>query len=205
MASNPISSQSKNEVFRFDRVLRNLGFDFPLNTSSVMRFLAMVFTVTALSAFPLNHSSGADTLDAAVESYEHLSIVLVEVRRTEDAVVKTIITHHYHAALEHLKLANKEASKKHLEAAAEEITNVANEGDKRVLAIRQRLAKAGSTHLTDEVTKEDYLWINSAEKKSLLETAKAVAKLDGTDKAELAAVTEELEKQFAKAIEPEKR
>ena len=31
------------------------------------------------------------SLDAAVESYEHLAIVLVEVRKTEDMVVKSIL------------------------------------------------------------------------------------------------------------------
>ena len=35
----------------------------------------------------------ADPLSAAVESYEVLATVIIEVRKTEDSVVKTILTH----------------------------------------------------------------------------------------------------------------
>ena len=65
----------------------------------------------------------------------------------------------------------------HLEAAATEITNIANEGDKRIQAVRQRLKKAGHTHNTDEVTKEDFMFIDSKEKKPLLEFGRKVARL----------------------------
>jgi len=120
-------------------------------------FASLVLGSALLLADPTDKPAPG-SLDAAVESYEHLAIVLVEVRKTEDMVVKSIIAHHHQAAQEHLKAAQggKDVLK-HLEAAATEVTNVANEGDKRVLAIRQRLAKAGSTHLTDSETKEDYL------------------------------------------------
>lgn len=163
--------------------------------------------VVAISMLSLQVSRcHADALDAAVDSYEHLSIVLVEVRKTEDAVVKNIITHHYQAAQEQLKLAQSGDTKKHLELAAEETTNIANEGDKRVMAIRQRLAKAGSTHLTDAVTKEDYLWINGKEKSALLALAKTMAQ--GGDKAPKEKINEwskGLASVFEKAIAPEQR
>ena len=151
--------------------------------------------------------SDSGSLDAAVESYEHLSIVLVEVRKTEDWVVKSIITHHYQAAQENLKSAQLGQNvAKHLEAAAVEVANAANEGDKRVQAIRQRLAKAGSTHLTDADTHEDYLWIDSKEKKALLASAKSIAQLGDKATAEqIATAAKSLESLYVKAITPEQK
>jgi hypothetical protein len=151
--------------------------------------------------------SASDSLDAAVESYEHLAIVLVEVRKTEDGVVKSIIAHHHLAAQEHLKSAQLGQNvSKHLEAAAAEVANVANEGDKRVQAIRQRLAKAGSTHLTDADTNEDYLWIDSKEKKALLGSAKSIAQLgDKASSEQISAAAKSLESLYTKAIAPEQR
>jgi predicted choloylglycine hydrolase len=147
-------------------------------------------------------AASVGSLDAAVESYEHLSIVLVEVRKTEDYLVKSIIAHHHQAAQAHLRTAQggKDVLK-HLEAAATEVTNMANEGDKRVLAIRQRLAKAGSTHKTDKDTKEDYLWIDSKEKKDALAAAKSIAQLgDKATADQIAAAAKSLDTLYQKAV-----
>ncbi|MHC5541437.1 hypothetical protein ACYOEI_24725, partial [Singulisphaera rosea] len=92
----------------------------------------------------------------------------------------------------------------HLESAATAIGDVANEGDKRIQAVRQRLSKAGHTHNTDVVTKEDYMFINSKEKKDLLALSRKVAQLGAkasTD--DIRAVGGELETLFAKAIAEE--
>ncbi len=168
-------------------------------------FVSVLLNSAILGADPVAPAIGS--LDAAVESYEHLAIVLVEVRKTEDQVVKTIIAHHHQAAQEHLKAAQggKDVLK-HLEAAAAEVTNVANEGDKRVQAIRQRLAKAGSTHLTDADTKEDYLWIDSKEKKAILAAAKSIAQLgDKATSDQVGAAAKSLDALYQKAIAPEKK
>jgi hypothetical protein len=119
--------------------------------------------------------------------------------------VKTIIVHHYQSAQEHLQAAQGGKDvQKHLEAAATEITSAANEGDKRVQAIRQRLAKAGHTHISDADTKEDYLWINSKEKKALLAAAKSIAQLGDKATAEqVGAASKSLADVFQKAIAPE--
>ncbi len=145
------------------------------------------------------------SLDAAVESYERLATVIIEVRRTEDSVVKTILVHHYQTALEHLQAAQGGRDvQKHLEAAATEISYVANEGDKRVQAIRQRLAKAGHTHVSDVDTKEDYLFINSKEKKGLLAAAKSIAQLGEKATADqVAAAAKSLTDLFTKAVAAE--
>lgn len=166
-------------------------------------FVSVLLSSAILGADPVAPTVGS--LDAAVESYEHLAIVLVEVRKTEDQVVKTIIAHHHQAAQEHLKAAQGGRDVlKHLEAAAAEVTNLASEGDKRVQAIRQRLAKAGSTHKTDADTKEDYLWIDSKEKKAVLAAAKSIAQLgDKATPDQIAAAAKSLDALYQKAIAPE--
>lgn len=158
-----------------------------------------------LSSSAVGAEAGGTSLDAAVESYERLSTVIIEVRRTEDAVVKTILVHHYQAALEHLQAAQGGKDvQKHLESAATEVTYAANEGDKRVQAIRQKLAKAGHTHISDVDTKEDYLFINSKEKKALLAAAKSIAQLgDKATSDQVGAAAKNLTELFQKAIAPE--
>lgn len=178
-------------------------------------FVSALLGSAMFAADPVEKAASAvSPLDAAVESYEHLAIVLVEVRKTEDAVVKTILATHHHAAQDYLHAALDQLQAapggpsvlKQLEAAAAEVTNVANEGDKRVQAIRQRLAKAGSTHLTDADTKEDYLWIDSKEKKALLAAAKSIAQLgDKATSDQVAAAAKSLDALFQKAIAPEKK
>jgi hypothetical protein len=73
-----------------------------------------------------------------------------------------------------------------------------------VQAIRQRLAKAGHTHLSDVDTKEDYLFVNSKEKKALLDAAKGIVQLGDKATAEqVAAAAKKLDGLFQAAIMPE--
>jgi hypothetical protein len=116
--------------------------------------------------------------EVTAATYEHLATAIIEIRKTEDNLVKGILMHHYALAESHLKQAAAGEGKSQLEAAAEEISNIAMEGDKRVQAIRQRLEKAGHHHHTDAETKEDYIFIDSKEKKALLDLAGRVAKTD---------------------------
>jgi len=165
----------------------------------------LLFIQSGLSADdPVKELSG-DLLDAAVQSYEHLATAIIEVRKTEDSVVLSILAAHHRAAQTHLDAAaaGKHAGK-NLEAAAEEITHLANEGDKRVQAVRQRLKKAGHTHNSDADTKEDYLFIDSKEKKALLEAAKAIAQLGekGTSE-QIHAAAKSLATDFKKAVASE--
>lgn len=164
--------------------------------------LAALMTSAGLTSAPTAADAG---YDAAVASYEHLATVIIEVRATEDQIVKSILHYHHHAAAEHLAAAaaGKDAAQ-HVERAADEISNIANEGDKRVLAIRQRLSKAGHTHISDADTKEDYMFVNSKEKKGLLELARKVAQLGKAKPADIEQAGKDLDALFAKAIAPEK-
>ncbi len=123
-------------------------------------------------------------------------------RAVEDQLVKSILIGYHAAAQGHLKAAARDAQGRvgHLEAAAAEVTNIANEGDKRIQAVRQRLAKAGHTHNTDVETKADYMFITNRERKGLVELA---GKIGRAGEADLESLGEELSRQFHAAIADE--
>lgn len=143
---------------------------------------------------------------AAATTYEHLATAIIEIEATEDELVKSILIGYHTAAQNHLKAAGRDAAGRtaHLEAAADEVANVANEGDKRIQAVRQRLAKAGHTHNTDVETKGDYMFVTNREKKGLLDLAGRIARSGAAAKAaDLEALGSQLAELFHKAIAPE--
>jgi hypothetical protein len=170
--------------------------------------LAVAFSLLAYRQATSQPSakSAADTMDqSAAATYEHLATAIIAIEATEDELVKSILLGYSAAAHGHLKAAiADEPPRAHLEAAATLIADIANEGDKRIQAVRQRLSKAGHTHNTDADTKEDYMLINSKEKKTLVELAKRVGQMGENARAdEIKAVAGELSALFDKAIAPE--
>jgi hypothetical protein len=149
---------------------------------------------------PAGHHA-ADASQVAANTYEHLATAIIAIEATEDELVKSILIGYETAAQAHLAAASRDAKGRvgHLEAAAAEIINVANEGDKKIQAIRQRLAKAGHTHNTDAETKGDYLFVTNKEKKGLLDLASKVGRA-GTDAGEIKTLGEDLTKLFHAAI-----
>lgn len=143
---------------------------------------------------------------AAAATYENLANAIIAIEKTEDELVKTILMGYHSAAQRHLRMAVRdEANRKaHFEAAAAEISNIANEGDASIRAIRQRLAQAGHTHNTDVETKEDYMFVTSKERKELLSMAQKVAQMgaDATPDSIRQAVTD-LGSLVEKALAPE--
>ncbi len=141
--------------------------------------------------------------DAGVATYEQLAASIIAIRKTEDTLVKEILNNYRQLADDHLRAAEGEAKDRvgHLEAAAEEVTNIANEGNKNIQAIRQRLKQAGHSHHSDADTKEDYMFVDSRAKKEFLALAKRIAQLgaDATAK-QVAAARKELEELFAKSV-----
>jgi hypothetical protein len=135
----------------------------------------------ALAATPRDRSEEIKAAKQnSAETYEHLATAIIEIRKTEDGLVKGIVMHSAgaaDAALGMASRANGGDKKAALERAADEITNAANEGDKPVQAVRQRLRQAGHTHHTDAETKDDYIWIDGKEKKKLLDLAQRVSKM----------------------------
>jgi hypothetical protein len=142
----------------------------------------------------------------AAATYEHLASAIIEIEKTEDELVKSILIGYYTAAQEHLRAAARSAEQRtaHLEAAAAQIANIANEGDKQIQAVRQLLAKAGHTHNTDVETKADYMFIANREKTKLLALASKIGRAGADAKAsDLEALSSELTELFSQAIAPE--
>src|SRR4051794_4946168 len=139
---------------------------------------------------------------SAAATYENLATAIIAIEATEDELVKSILLGYHAAAQGHLRAAaaDQAGRKAHLEKAATAIADIANEGDKAIQAVRQRLAKAGHTHNTDTVTKADYMLINSKEKKDLLALAGRVGQLGSGD---VGGVQRELAAQFDRAIAAE--
>ncbi|MDR3618086.1 MAG: hypothetical protein P4L85_01960 [Paludisphaera borealis] len=149
----------------------------------------------------------ADTAaQVAASTYEHLATAIIAIEATEDELVKSVLIGYHSAAQGHLKAAARDAQGRvgHLEAAAAEVTNIGNEGDKRIQAVRQRLAKAGHTHNTDVETKSDYLFVTNKEKKGLLDLASKIGRAGANATAgELDELGAELARRFEAAIAPE--
>ena len=145
---------------------------------------AAVATALALVMAAAPQRDRTESMKAAkqntAETYEHLASAIIEIRKTEDGLVKGIVMHNAgaaEAALAQAARASGGEKKQALERAADEINNTASEGDKPVQAVRQRLSKAGHTHHTDAETKEDYIWIDGKEKKRLVDLAQRVSKM----------------------------
>jgi hypothetical protein len=168
---------------------------------------ALVLTGIALAAVAATHAeeSMKQAKENSAETYEQLANVIIAARKTEDGLVKGIIMHAHGAANRALQQASSASGgekRDALERAAGEITNAANEGDKSIQSVRQRLSKAGHTHNTDTETKEDYLWIDSKEKKQLLDLAGRVSKLGENGSADdIKKAQQELGSIMSKALE----
>ncbi len=118
--------------------------------------------------------------EMTAETYEHLATAIIAIRATEDDLVKGILVHARAMAQNYLTAAlgaTGSARTSQLEKAASEITDIANEGNKSIQAIRQRLLKAGHLHNTDAATQGDYMFVNSGEKAELVALARKVSKL----------------------------
>jgi predicted nucleic acid-binding Zn-ribbon protein len=141
--------------------------------------------------------------DAGAATYEQLATAIIAIRKTEDTLVSEILNNYRQLADDHLRAAQDDAKDRvgHLEAAADEVTNIANEGNKSIQAIRQRLKQAGHSHHSDADTKEDYMFVDSHAKKDFLALAKKIAQL-GADATpdQVAGVRKELDELFAKTM-----
>ena len=145
----------------------------------------------------------SDRSAAGAAAYEQLATAIIAIRASEDSLVAGILGGYLESAEDYLQEAEEDATGrvKHLEAAAAEVTNIANEGDKRVQAIRQRLAKAGHTHNSDADTKEDFMFIDGKEKKEFLAIAKKIAQLGPkATAAQINSVQKELSELFDKSM-----
>jgi hypothetical protein len=170
---------------------------FPLIAGIV--FGAVVSTSQPAAAKEPNRSN------AGAATYEQLANSIIALRKTEDTLVSEILNNYRMLADDHLRAAQMDAKDRvgHLEAAADEVTNIANEGNKSIQAVRQRLKQAGHSHHSDADTKEDYMFVDSRAKKEFLALAKKIAQLgaDATPDS-VAGVRKQLDELFAKTMAP---
>ena len=153
--------------------------------------------VAGMCALTLSQSAQKTSMpQTTAMTYEHLASAIIEIRAAEDGLVKTILTDYWATACHELDQAADSAGtdrSKHLEAAAGAIAYIANEGDKAVQAVRQRLLKAGHHHHTDAETKDDYVFVDSNGKKAFLALATRVSQMGPTTGADqIRAVSGEL-------------
>lgn len=141
----------------------------------------LAIAVAGACALGFQHPGGKRTMyTEAARTYEHLAVAIIEIRAVEDNLVRGILLHHQVMADRNLDKALEATGSDrgaYLERAAEEITNIANEGDKEVQAIRQRLLMSGHHHHTDAETHDDYMFVDSAEKQELLALATKLSKM----------------------------
>jgi hypothetical protein len=166
--------------------------------------LGAVLIAVFMIGLPAPSGASDDMRAALTETYRNLADAIIAVKETENALVATMLMFHYESAKMHLELAlsgPKDARKEHLETAAGEITYLANEGDREVQAIIQTMLKAGHHHHTDGFTREDYMYIDSTEKKTLLALAGKVAR--AADDAEIQGALDELTRLYQSAVEPD--
>jgi len=173
---------------------------------SPLAIVVVVSFLNCLSATNRADAKAPSRSDAGAATYERLATTIIAVRETEKTLVSEILNNYRQLADDQLRTAQDDVANRavRLEAAAEEITNIANEGNKAVQAIRQRLTKAGHAHHSDADTKEDYMFINSKEKKEFLTLAKKIAQLGASaTPTQIASVRKELDELFTKSMKPE--
>jgi hypothetical protein len=128
------------------------------------------------------------TSPGLVKVYSEHATTLLSVKETEELVVKEICADAFRQATHHLSLAtkavganNREAAMGYLEGAAGATSLLANEGDKAVAAIRNRLLEGGHHHhATPEIAAKydpGFVVIKKDAKLVLLERAGAIGKL----------------------------
>ncbi len=164
---------------------------------AAMAVTSAVFTSQEAVAKEPNRS------DAGAATYEQLATTIIALRKTEDTLVAEILNNYRQLADDQLRGAHDEAKDRagRLEAAAEQVTNIANEGNKSIQAIRQRLKQAGHSHHSDADSKEDYMFVDSQAKKQFLALAKKIAQLgDAATPEQIAGVRKELDDLFAKTM-----
>jgi hypothetical protein len=145
-----------------------------------MKTLAALALVGACAVGLQTRTPGAAAHDAVVETYKHLATAIIANGEAEESLVRGLLIEHFASARSHLGAAVGAPSGERaslLEEAATQITDVANEGDKAIQAIRQQLLKAGHHHHADADTDEDYIFVSSAEKKELLALARGVSQM----------------------------
>jgi len=152
----------------------------------------------------------AGTPPEMVATYQTLADTILGAKKTEHNLVKSILTEAYHNA--QLALASaKDAIKTNqnarpsIETLAALVSQIANEGDAAVAAVRNRLLEGGHHHNAkgeqQGVYDEGFVIVTRAAKKSFLDSAMRIGKMAASPNAQaLEAEWETVAKQFHETV-----
>lgn len=169
------------------------------------------FVGTSLAA----KAAGPATEPELVSAYGHLADVILGTRNSEESLVKAICADAYRqartsltAAKEAVGRGDRSAAGTSLERAASAVALIAEEGDRSVAAVRNRLLKGGHHHHANGEKEGAYdpgfVVITKVAKKALLERAGEIGKLAAGIKSvtvvQISKVMTDLEKSYRKAV-----
>lgn len=154
-------------------------------------------------ALPAVAAGKAETPPQLVETYESLADAILAAKKTEWNLVHSILATTYsHAegavASAKAKMAQGADAKGEMETAAALVSQLANEGDASVAAVRKRLVEGGHHHHaggeSQGVYDEGFVIVTREAKKALLDAAKKIGR--AKDAAALDAAWNEVVAQF---------
>ncbi len=141
-----------------------------------------------------------------VEQYDVIAVKIIENERQEIETMRSLLGVYLsqaEMAFEAAKGAEGDAQKADLKAGMEAIGKLAQEGDKRVDEIKNRLRKAGHHHTkADDDSGEEYILVNTKTKKALMAEAEKVRALMASGKAITAAELDAILQAVNSAVEP---
>ena len=176
---------------------------------NLRKLVTMCFAFALLSgavALPLSAAERAETPAQMVEAYESLADTILAAHKTEWNLVHSILAMTYrHAegtlAAAKAKMGSGAGARAEVEMLAALVSQLANEGDASVAAVRKRLVEGGHHHNAagerQGLYDEGFVIVTRAAKKSMLDAAKKIGRLAGSsDTAALDAAWKQVAKEF---------
>jgi len=168
----------------------------------ILSLIAVVGVASGLAGFTFGAGEAPiATSPGIVKVYAEHATTLLSVKKTEELIVEEICADAFRQATHHLSLAeraveanNAQAAMGYLESAAAAASLIANEGDKAVAAVRNRLLEGGHHHhATPEIAAKydpGFVVVTKEQKKALLAQAGAIGKLAAAVRAGAAGTSE---------------
>jgi hypothetical protein len=139
------------------------------------------------------HAAG--TPPEMVATYNSLADAILAVKKTEDALVRSILGAAYaHANVElgrarnAIKAKDAKGSQTALENLAADVAQIASEGDSAVGAVRKRLLEGGHHHHADGEAKgiydQGYVIVTRTAKQAFLDSSRAIGQMASAPKAD---------------------
>ena len=184
----------------------------------ILSLIAVVGVASGLAGFTFGAGEAPiATSPGIVKVYAEHATTLLSVKKTEELIVEEICADAFRQATHHLSLAeraveanNAQAAMGYLESAAAAAALIANEGDKAVAAVRNRLLEGGHHHHAKAEIAEKYdpgfVIVTKVEKSKIIAQATAIGKLAAAVRAgasgagEIAAAKSELAKIYAETL-----